>query len=74
MDAALTTLKTAVDLQQQADAAKAVQDAYIAGTPEIPIYYRAETTGVGVHIGNWPGYSPAAFGPIWNVEDWYFIP
>ncbi len=74
MDAALTTLKSAVDLQQQADAAKAVQDAYIAGTPEIPIYYRAETTGVSTHVGNWPGYSPAAFGEIWNVEDWYFIP
>jgi len=74
MDAALATLKTAVDLGQQATAAKAVQDAYIAGTPEIPIYYRAETTGVGVHVGNWPGYSPASFGPIWNVEDWYYIP
>ncbi|MFI5262106.1 MAG: ABC transporter substrate-binding protein [Candidatus Limnocylindrales bacterium] len=72
MDSALTTLKSAVDLQAQSDAAKAVQDAYVNGTPEIPIYYRAETTGVSTHIGNWPGYSPAAFGPEWNVEDWYY--
>jgi peptide/nickel transport system substrate-binding protein len=72
MDTALTTLQSAVDLQVQADAAKALQDAYVAGTPEVPLYYRAETTGVSVHVGNWPGYSPAsAFGPLWNVEDWY---
>ncbi len=78
MDAALTTLKSAVDLQAQADADKAVQDAYVAGTPEIPLYWRAATTGVGAHVGNWPGYNPAGagfaipFGPLWNVEDWYY--
>ncbi|HXX62066.1 MAG TPA: ABC transporter substrate-binding protein [Candidatus Sulfotelmatobacter sp.] len=74
MDEALATLKSAVDLQAQADAAKAVQDAYVAGTPEIPLFYRAETTGVSVHVGNWPGYAASSFGELWNVEDWYYIP
>ena len=81
MDAALTALETAVDLQAQRESARAVQDAYLKGTPEIPLYYRASTTGIGVHAGNWPGYGPAAsifgsfgiaFGPLWNVEDWYY--
>ncbi len=74
MDSSMTTLKTAVDLQQQFDAVAAVQDSYVKGVPEIPIYYRYEATGVSKHAGNWVGYSPAAFGPEWNVEDWYFIP
>ena len=74
MDAALTTLRYAVDPGTQAVAAKAVQDVYVAGTPEIPLYYRAAVAGVGAHLGNWPGYSPAAFGPFWNVEDWYYLP
>jgi peptide/nickel transport system substrate-binding protein len=86
VDQAITTLKSAVDLQAQANAAKAFQDRYVAGMPEIPLYYRAETTGVSVHVGNWPGFSPSipgivgplsnglnggTFGPLWNVEDWY---
>ena len=74
MDEALATLKSAVDLQAQADAAKAVQDAYIAGTPEIPLFYRAEVTGISSHIGNWPGYAPSSFGELWNVEDWFYAP
>ncbi len=72
MDAALSTLKGAVDLEAQAAAAKAVQDAYVAGTPEIPLYYRMATTGVGVHVGNWQGYGPSSFGGLWNVEDWFY--
>ncbi len=74
MDAALATLKSAVDLNQQQQAAKALQDAYVKGIPEIPTYYWAEATGVGIHAGNWPGYNPAAFGPEWNVEDWFYQP
>ena len=73
MDAALSTLKGAVDLEAQAAAAKAVQDAYVAGTPEIPLYYRLATTGVGVFdVGNWQGYGPSLFGGLWNVEDWFY--
>ena len=72
MDAALANLKSAVDLQAQAEAAKAVQDAYVAGMPEIPLYYRIATSGVGAHAGNWPGYGPSQSGALWNVEDWFY--
>ncbi len=72
MDAALEILSSAVDPKDQLTAMVDVQKAYIAGLPEIPLYYRAETTGVGVHVGNWPGYNPSSIGPTWNVEDWFF--
>jgi peptide/nickel transport system substrate-binding protein len=72
MDQALAVLKDAVDLQAQLTASVDTQKAYEANIPEIPIYYRAETTGVGVHVGNWPGYNPSSIGPTWDVEDWYF--
>lgn len=72
MDAALAILKSAVDPAAQLQAMIAVQKAYVAGLPEIPIYYRAETTGVGVHVGNWPGYNPSSIGPTWDPEDWFF--
>lgn len=72
MDAALKILSSAVDPKDQLTAMVAVQKAYIAGLPEIPLYYRAETTGVGVHMGNWPGYNPSSIGPTWDVEDWFF--
>ena len=71
MDSALGILKTAVDQTDQMNAMVAVQQAYVAGLPEIPIYYRAETTGVGVHVGGWPGYNPSSIGPTWDVEDWF---
>jgi peptide/nickel transport system substrate-binding protein len=71
MDAALTALKADVDPAAQQKDAGAVQDAYVGGTPEIPLYYRAETTGIGVHVGGWPGFNPSSVGPTWNVEDWF---
>ncbi len=74
MDAALLALKTAVDQTDQKTAMVAVQNAYVAGLPEIPIYYRAETTGVGVHVGGWPGFNPSSIGPTWDVEDWFYQP
>ena len=70
MDAALKILQTAVDQQDQLNAMVAVQQAYVAGLPEIPIYYRAETTGVGAHVQGWPGYNPSSIGPTWDPEDW----
>jgi peptide/nickel transport system substrate-binding protein len=74
MDAALTDLKTQVDLTKQyADALK-IQAIYVANTPEIALYYRAEVTGVGVHVGNWPTYNVSSTGPTWNVEDLFFKP
>lgn len=74
MDAALDALKADVDLSKQLEHAKAVQDAYNAGIPEIPLYYRAETTGIGVHVGGWPTYNVSSAGPTWEVEDWFFKP
>lgn len=71
MDQALAKLKTDVDLDAQLKDAQTVQDSYTSGIPEIPLYYRSETTGVGARVGNWPGYAPSAVGPTWNVEDWY---
>jgi peptide/nickel transport system substrate-binding protein len=74
MDKSLTALKSDVDLAKQFADTKTVQDAYAAGIPEIPIYYRSETTGLSVHVGGWPGYNPSSIGPTWNVENWWFKP
>jgi peptide/nickel transport system substrate-binding protein len=74
MDSALSKLATDVSLTAQQTDAYAVQDAYVAGIPEIPLYYRGEVTGIGVHVGNWPGYNPSAQGPTWDVEDWFYKP
>ncbi len=74
MDAALAALKNDVDPAAQQKDAGAVQDSYVAGVPEIPLYYRAETTGVGVHAGGWSLYNPSSVGPAWNPEDWFFKP
>ncbi len=71
MDSALGILKSAVDPQAQLTAMIAVQQAYVAGLPEIPLYYRDEVTGVGAHVGNWPGYNPSSIGPTWDPEDWF---
>ncbi|MGH2512798.1 MAG: ABC transporter substrate-binding protein [Candidatus Limnocylindrales bacterium] len=72
MDAALSNLANDADMSKQIADAGAVQDAYVAGTPEIVLYYRAEVTGIGAHLGGWPGYNPSSIGPAWNVEDWFF--
>jgi peptide/nickel transport system substrate-binding protein len=71
MDAALTALKGDTDLNKQFADAQTVQDAYNAGVPEIPLYYRAETTGIGAHVGGWPTYNVSSAGPTWEVEDWF---
>ena len=74
MDQALSALAQDVPLSAQVKDAYTVQEAYVSGIPEIPLYYRGEVTGVGVHVGNWPGYNPSAQGPTWDVEDWYYKP
>jgi ABC-type transport system substrate-binding protein len=73
-DAALEGLATDVSLGSQLADASAVQDAVIGGTDEIPLYYWGALTGVGSHVGNWPGFNPSLAGPTWNVEDWYYKP
>ncbi|MGH2466531.1 MAG: peptide ABC transporter substrate-binding protein [Candidatus Limnocylindrales bacterium] len=74
MDDATNGVKTEIDLSKQLAAAKTIQQAYVDGTPEIALYYRNEATGVGIHMGNWPGYAPSSVGPLWDVEDWFFKP
>jgi hypothetical protein len=39
---------------------------------ELPLYYRAETTGVGSHLGGFVKYNPSTATSLWNVEDWYY--
>ncbi|HEV2004993.1 MAG TPA: ABC transporter substrate-binding protein [Candidatus Limnocylindrales bacterium] len=73
-DAALGRLATDITLDAQLADAATVQDAVIGGTTEIPLYYGAEPTGVGSHVGNWPGFNPSPEGPTWDVEDWYYKP
>ena len=73
-DAALGRLATDITLDSQLADAAIVQDAVIAGTTEIPLYYWGEPTGVGSHVGNWPGFNPSPEGPTWDVEDWYYTP
>ncbi|MDP8904907.1 MAG: peptide ABC transporter substrate-binding protein, partial [Chloroflexota bacterium] len=49
-----------------------VQQAIVDLKPEIPLYYRGETSGVSRHLGNFKA-NPSLFGPVWNVHEWYFI-
>jgi ABC-type transport system substrate-binding protein len=46
-----------------------VQQAVVDLKPEIPLYYRAETSGFGARLGNATA-NPAIFGPVWNVWEW----
>ena len=74
MDAALDALGTEVDPAKQKALAATVQTVYAATIAEIPLYYRAETTGVGVHVGGWVKYNPSSVGPTWNPETWTYVP
>ena len=71
MDAALTALGTEIDPVQQNALAATVQQLVATQNNEIPIYYRAETTGVSVRVGGWTQYNPSSAGPTWHVEDWF---
>jgi peptide/nickel transport system substrate-binding protein len=71
MDKALDAVKTEVDLAKQGEAAATIQKIFVDNTPEIPLYYRAETTGISTKLQNWPTYNVSSIGPTWNVEDWW---
>ena len=71
MDKALDGVKTEVDLAKQGEAAGTVQKIYVDQVPEIPLYYRAETTGISTKLQNWPTYNVSSIGPTWDVEDWW---
>lgn len=74
MNTAIAGLASDVQLGAQLYDAHALQDAYAAGIPEIPLYYGNEVTGVGVRVGNWAGNNPSAGGLTWNAADWFVKP
>jgi peptide/nickel transport system substrate-binding protein len=71
MDTALSNLGFEIDPEKQNALAATVQTTVATQNNEIPIYYRAETTGVSVHVGGWTKYNPSSAGPTWHVEDWF---
>ena len=50
----------------------AVQQAIVDLKPEIPLYYRGETSGISRHVGGFMA-NPSLFGPVWNVHEWFFV-
>jgi len=74
MDAALDALGFDVDPAKVNADASTVQKIVATQNNEIPLYYRAETTGVSTHVGGWDKYNPSSVGPTWNAETWWFIP
>jgi peptide/nickel transport system substrate-binding protein len=72
MDAALKELGSSIDPAGQKEAASKVQQIVGEQFNELPLYYRAETTGVGSHLGGFVKYNPSTATSLWNVEDWYY--
>ena len=74
LDESLTALGKEIDQAAQKKAAATMQQLLAKALPEIPLYYRAETTGIGNHLGGWTKYNPSSAGPTWNAETWYVNP
>jgi ABC-type transport system substrate-binding protein len=74
LDAALDALGAEIDPEKQKAAAATMQTELAAALPEIPLYYRAETTGVSNHVGGWVKFNPSSAGPTWDADKWSFIP
>lgn len=74
LDAALDALGVEIDIEAQKAAAAVIQTEYAKAIAEIPLYYRAETTGISNHVGGYEKYNPSSAGPTWDVEKWFFIP
>jgi peptide/nickel transport system substrate-binding protein len=74
LDAALDKLGTEIDPEAQKAAAATMQTELASALPEIPLYYRAEATGVSNHVGGYERYNPSSAGPTWDVEKWFFVP
>lgn len=70
MDAALNTLKSAIDPKDQLEAAYKVQQVYIDNIPEVVLYYRNEARGVSVKLQNFLK-NPSTSSDMWNIEDWW---
>lgn len=73
MDAALEAFQNEVDTAVLLDSARTIQQLYADLSFEIALYYRAEPSGVGRHLGGFL-QNPSTAGPFWNVNDWHFIP
>jgi hypothetical protein len=63
-----------IDQAAQLEAAKTMQETLASVVAEIPLYYRAEATGVSNHLGGYVRFNPSSAGPTWDVEQWHFIP
>jgi peptide/nickel transport system substrate-binding protein len=70
IDAALDKVQNNVDFNVVKDAMTAFQDAYVAKTVEIPLYYRKNVDLAGPKLGNFFS-NPTQAGPTWNAVDWY---
>ncbi len=74
LDASIEALGKEIDQAAQMTAATTMQEVLASVVSEIPLYYRAETTGVGNHLGGYDRFNPSSAGPTWDVEKWHFIP
>jgi peptide/nickel transport system substrate-binding protein len=74
LDASLEALGKEIDQAAQLEAAKTMQETLASVVAEIPLYYRAEATGVSNHLGGYVRFNPSSAGPTWDVEQWHFIP
>jgi ABC-type transport system substrate-binding protein len=72
-DAQLEAFNNEVDTAVLLEAARGIQQSYVDLACEIALYYRAEPSGVGVHLGGFL-QNPSTAGPFWNIQDWYYIP
>ena len=70
MDAAMATLRAAIDPKAQVEAAYTAQQVYIDQVPEVALYYRNEARGVGVKVQNFLK-NPSTSTDMWNIEDWW---
>jgi peptide/nickel transport system substrate-binding protein len=73
LDAQLEAALEAITQEDILGTLGAVQQAIVDLKPEIPLYYRGETSGISRHVGGFAA-NPSLYGPVWNVQDWYFIP
>jgi peptide/nickel transport system substrate-binding protein len=70
VDAALDTVKSTVDFAEVREAMSAFQEAYIAQTLEVPLYYRKNVELVQTKVQNFTG-NPSTLGPYWNAQDFW---
>jgi peptide/nickel transport system substrate-binding protein len=73
MDAALEAFQNEVEQDVLLEAARGIQQRYVDLACEIALYYRAEPSGVGRHVGGFL-QNPSTAGPFWNIHEWHYIP